>query len=203
MTFNKKTLNYRFPLWLTVIFFTLFSIPVLLVYEYLTLAKITGVISVVLTTMAIRYWLRVARHKTGVIDKVPLTKNDLFDLKRLFPYFKHLSNSEITVYKDKIGLVLSRNRFLDDKGEHLSKSTSIQLAFFIVLIDLKNPISLNNYLIIDSSSMISKSFNQDQTVIFYPLNQLLDEKNLFDLSFDELVKHHSIQKFEQTLRNPS
>jgi hypothetical protein len=203
MTFNKKTLNYRFPLWLTVIFFTLFSIPLLVLYEYLTLAKIAGVITVVLTTIAIRYWLIVARQKTGVIEKVPLTKNDLFDLKRLFPYFNHLSNSEITVYMDKIGLVLSRNRFLDDKGEHLSKSTSIQLAFFIVLIDLNNPISLNNCLIIDSSSIISKSFNQDQSVIYYPLCQLLDEKSLFDLSFDELVKHHSIQKFEQTLRNPS
>jgi hypothetical protein len=203
MTFNKKTLNYRFPLWLTVIFFTLFSIPILVVYEYLTLAKIAGVVTVVLTTIAIRYWLRVARQKTGVIDKVPLTKNDLFDLKRLFPYFNHLSNSEITVYKDKIGLVLSRNRFLDDKGEHLSKLNSIQLAFFIVLIDLKNPISINNCLIIDSSSIISQSFNQDQTVIYYPLGQLLDEKSLFDLSFDELVKQHSIQKFEQTLRNPS
>jgi hypothetical protein len=203
MTFNKKTLNYRFPLWLTVIFFTLFSIPILVVYEYLTLAKIAGVVTVVLTTIAIRYWLIVARQKTGVIDKVPLTKNDLFDLKRLFPYFNHLSNSEITVYKDKIGLVLSRNRFLDDKGEHLSKLNSIQLAFFIVLIDLKNPISINNCLIIDSSSIISQSFNQDQTVIYYPLGQLLDEKSLFDLSFDELVKQHSIQKFEQTLRNPS
>jgi hypothetical protein len=203
MTFNKKTLNYRFPLWLTVIFFTLVSIPVLVVYEYLSLAKIAGVVTVVLTTIAIRYWLRVARQKTGVIDKVPLTKNDLFDLKRLFPYFNHLSNSEMTVYKDKIGLVLSRNRFLDDKGEHLSKLNSIQLAFFIVLIDLKNPVSLNNCLIIDSSSIISKSFNQDQAVIYYPLNQLLDEKSLFDLSFDELVKQHSIQKFEQTIRNPS
>jgi hypothetical protein len=203
MTFNKKTLNYRFPLWLTVIFFTLFSIPILVVYEYLTLAKIAGVVTVVLTTIAIRYWLIVARQKTGVIDKVPLTKNDLFDLKRLFPYFNHLSNSEITVYKDKIGLVLSRNRFLDDKGEHLSKLNSILLAFFIVLIDLKNPISINNCLIIDSSSIISQSFNQDQTVIYYPLGQLLDEKSLFDLSFDELVKQHSIQKFEQTLRNPS
>jgi hypothetical protein len=203
MTFNKKTLNYRFPLWLTVIFFTLFSIPILVVYEYLSFAKIAGVITVVLTTIAIRYWLRIARQKTGVIDKVPLTKNDLFDLKRLFPYFNQLSNSEITVYKDKIGLVLSRNRFLDDKGEHLSKSNSIQLAFFIVLIDLKNPISINNCLIIDSSSIISKSFNQDQTVIYYPLGQLLDDKSLFDLSFDELVKQHSIQKFEQTLRNPS
>ena len=203
MTFNKKTLNYRFPLWLTVIFFTLFSIPLLVLYEYLTLAKIAGVITVVLTTIAIRYWLIVARQKTGVIEKDPLTKNDLFDLKRLFPYFNHLSNSEITVYMEKIGLVLSRNRFLDDKGEHLSKSTSIQLAFFIVLIDLNNPISLNNCLIIDSSSIISKSFNQDQSVIYYPLCQLLDEKSLFDLSFDELVKHHSIQKFEQTLRNPS
>jgi hypothetical protein len=203
MTFNKKTLNYRFPLWLTVIFFTLFSIPVLIVYNNYSLAKIAGVISVVLTTIAIRYWLRVARQKTGVMDKVPLTKNDLFDLKRLFSHFNQLSNSEITVYRDKIGLVLSRNRFLDDKGEHLSKLNSIHLAFFIVLIDLKNPISINNCLIIDSSSLILKSFNQDQTVIYYPLGQLLDEKSLFDLSFDELVKQHSIQKFEQTLRNPS
>ena len=33
MTFNKKTLNYRFPRWLTVISFVLFSAPFLIVFD--------------------------------------------------------------------------------------------------------------------------------------------------------------------------
>ncbi len=200
MTFNKKTLNYRFPLWLTVISFILFSVPFLIVFEYIIFAKIAGIITVILTTIAIRYWLYVARRNTGVIDKVPLTKNDLFDLKRLFPQFGQLSNSEFNIYKDKIGVVLSKVRFIDENGEHLSKLTSIQLALFIVLIDLKNPIVLNNHILIDSSLTPNISFNQNQTIIHYQLNQLLTEKELYNLGFDQLIYQNSILKLEQLLR---
>jgi len=202
MTFNEKTLNYRFPLWLTVIFFILFSIPILIVYGNLTLAKIAGVISVLLTAIAIRHWLHVARKNTGVIDKVPLTKNDLFDLKRLFPYFGQLSNSEVNIYRDKIGLVLSKVRFIDENGEHLSKLASIQLALFLVIIDLKKPITLNNYLFVDSELAPKISFDQNQTIIHYPLNQLLSEKVFYNLGFEELINQDSILKLDQILRKP-
>ncbi len=201
MTFNKKTLNYRFPLWLTVIFFTLFSVPLLIVYDNLTIAKFAGVITVVLTAIAIRHWSYVARKNTGVIDKVPLTKNDFFDLKRVFPYFGQLNNSEVNMFKDKIGLVLSKVRFIDENGEHLSKLASIQLALFIVIIDLKKPIIINNYLIIESTLVPKISFDQNQTIIHYPLSQLLTEKVLYNLGFEELINQDSILKLEQVLRN--
>ena len=154
MTFNKKKLNYRFPIWLTVIFFTLFSIPVLVYFDLLTLAKISGVLTVVLTPIALRFWMSVAKYKTESVSRVPITKNDIFDLKRIFPYFNQLSSNEQIELQDKIALTLARFRFINEFGEHYSKLNSIQIALFIVLTDSINLNNFKNCVILNSDTII-------------------------------------------------
>jgi len=197
MTFNTKTYSYRFPLWLTVIFLTLFSTPILILYNNITLAKIAGIVTVLLTTIAIRFWIRIARIKTGVIDKVPLTNNDLFDLKRTFPYFNNLSQNEMTIYKDKIGVVLSKIRFLEETGEHYSKLESIQLAFYIVLLDLVNLVGHKNSIIIINNEDRDFSSNENDTVIKYPIKAIIDDKSIGLLKFHNIKQHESIVAFTQ------
>ncbi len=191
MTFNKKTLNYRFPIWLTVIFFTLFSIPVLVFFDLLTLAKISGVFTVVLTSIALRFWMSVAKHKTETISRVPITKNDIFDLKRIFPYFNQLSLKEQIELQDKIALTLARFRFINEFGEHYSKLNSIQIALFIVLTDSVNLNNFKNCVILNSEINIDTLIDTN-SVYSYPLKTLIDEKLLGKISVLELSKHEKV-----------
>ncbi len=191
MTFNKKTLNYRFPIWLTVIFFTLFSIPVLVYFDLLTLAKIFGVVTVVLTSIALRFWMNVAKHKTETVSRVPITKNDIFDLKRIFPYFNQLSSNEQIELQDKIALTLARFRFVNESGEHYSKLNSIQIALFIVLTDSINLNNFKNCVILNSDTIIDTLKDAD-SVYSYPLKTLIDEKLIGKLSILELSQHEKV-----------
>ena len=191
MTFNKKTLNYRFPIWLTVIFFTLFSIPVLVYFDLLTLAKIFGVVTVVLTSIALRFWMNVAKHKTETVSRVPITKNDIFDLKRIFPYFNQLSSNEQIELQDKIALTLARFRFVNELGEHYSKLNSIQIALFIVLTDSINLNNFKNCVILNSDKIIDTLKDAD-SVYSYPLKTLIDEKLIDKTSILELSQHEKV-----------
>lgn len=191
MTFNKKTLNYRFPIWLTVIFFTLFSIPVLVYFDLLTLAKIFGVVTVVLTSIALRFWMNVAKHKTETVSRVPITKNDIFDLKRIFPYFNQLSSNEQIELQDKIALTLARFRFVNELGEHYSKLNSIQIALFIVLTDSINLNNFKNCVILNSDKIIDTLKDAD-SVYSYPLKTLIDEKLTGKLSILELSQQEKV-----------
>jgi hypothetical protein len=191
MTFNKKTLNYRFPIWLTVIFFTLFSIPVLVYFDLLTLAKIFGVVTVVLTSIALRFWMSVAKLKTESVSRVPITKNDIFDLKRIFPYFNQLSSNEQIELQDKIALTLARFRFINEFGEHYSKLNSIQIALFIVLTDSINLNNFKNCVILNSDTIIDTIKDAD-SVYSYPLKTLIDEKLIGKSSILELSKHEKV-----------
>lgn len=191
MTFNKKTLNYRFPIWLTVIFFTLFSIPVLVYFDLLALAKIFGVVTVVLTSIALRFWMNLAKHKTETVSRVPITKNDIFDLKRIFPYFNQLSSNEQIELQDKIALTLARFRFVNESGEHYSKLNSIQIALFIVLTDSINLNNFKNCVILNSDTIIDTLKDAD-SVYSYPLKTLIDEKLIGKLSILELSQHEKV-----------
>ncbi len=191
MTFNKKTLNYRFPIWLTVIFFTLFSIPVLVFFDLLTLAKISGVFTVVLTSIALRFWMSVAKHKTETISRVPITKNDIFDLKRIFPYFNQLSLKDQIELQDRIALTLARFRFINEFGEHYSKLNSIQIALFIALTDSVNLNNFKNCVILNSEINID-TLKDTNSVYSYPLKTLIDEKLLGKISVLELSQHEKV-----------
>jgi hypothetical protein len=200
MTSDKKSFNYRFPLWLTVIFFTLFSIPLFVFFGLLTLAKISGVLTVVLTSIALRYWMRIAKMKSENISRVPITKNDVFDLKRKFPFFNQLSSSKQIEMQDQIGLVLARFRFIDESGEHYSKLNSIQIAIYIVL---SNPLNLSNVkdCVIANSVIIIDKLNDKNLVYSFPLKEIVQENTLCLLSFNELSQQKLVKEFSNFISN--
>lgn len=200
MTSDKNSINYRFPLWLTVIFFTLFSIPLLVFFELLTLAKISGVLTVILTSIALRYWMRVAKLKSENISRVPITKNDIFDLKRKFLYFNQLPTNKQIEIQDQIGLVLARFRFIDEAGEHYSKSDSIQLALYIVL---SNPSNLSNIknCVIANSVTINDKLNEFNSVYSFPLKEIIEDNATCLLNFNELSQHKLVKELSSFVNN--
>jgi len=131
MIFNEIK-NYRFPLWLTVFLLLLISIPFFIYQENYSLAKILGVLLVCSITIALRYWFAVAKNRNNVVARVVLNQNDLFDLERDFKPFVNYSKESKKVIIHRIGILLSKVRFVGSDDLLLNRRESIQVAFIYI-----------------------------------------------------------------------
>jgi hypothetical protein len=86
MNQNKNRVNYRFPLWLTVIFLLLILVPCAILTNQIVLAKISGLVCLLVVIVALRFWFRAAKLNSNTRDRVLINANDWFDLERLYPY---------------------------------------------------------------------------------------------------------------------
>lgn len=199
---NNQSFNYRFPVWLTVIFFTLFSIPILIVYNNILIAKIVGVITVVLTSIAIRYWMRIARLKSGTSSRVLLTNNDLFDMKRKYSFLKEMTNTDFIALRDRVGVVLSRCKFIDELGNHYSKEESIHLSLYIGIDNHLEMILNNDVIFMNSETKLIKQEN-NCVVFFYPIRILMQDDLLFSSKHETLKQVISNLEFVQYIKKSS
>ncbi len=131
MIFNKIK-NYRFPLWITVFLLLLISIPFFIFQGNYTLAKVLGVLLVCSITIALRYWFAVAKNRNNVVARVILNKNDLFDLERDFKSFVNYDNESKKIIIHRIGIMLSKVRFIGPDNLLLNRRESIRMAFIYI-----------------------------------------------------------------------
>lgn len=197
---NNQNFNYRFPVWLTVIFFTLFSIPVLIYYNNITLAKVAGVLTVILTSIALRYWMRIARLKSGSSYRVILSKNDVFDMKRKYKFINELSASKLIELKDRVGVVLSQAKFIDKNGKHYSKAESIHISLYIALDENINLEAFKNFIFINDlqSNVV---IIQQSTIINYPLDIVLNDFSICTFDLDQINTRVSSMEFNSFIIN--
>mgnify|MGYP000215068656 CR=1 FL=1 len=66
MNQNKNRVNYRFPFWLTVIFLLLILIPFAILSDKMILAKISGLLCLLVVIIAMRFWFHAAKLNSGV-----------------------------------------------------------------------------------------------------------------------------------------
>lgn len=132
MVFNKIT-EYRFPFWIAVFSFLLISIPFsVMVLENLPLAKVLGAMLVILLLVALRFWFSVARNRNNIVPRVVLNKNDLFDLNKDFSSFKSISSEDKDIILNRIGILLSRVKFVNGNNQLLERREAIQTAYIYV-----------------------------------------------------------------------
>jgi len=131
MFFNEIK-NYRFPLWLTVFLLLLISIPFFIFQENYAMAKVSGIVLVCSITIALRYWFAVAKNRNNVVARVILNKNDLFDLERDFKPFINYDNESKKIVINRIGILLSKVRFVGPNDLLLDRRESIQMAFIYI-----------------------------------------------------------------------
>ena len=132
MVFNKIT-EYRFSFWIAVFSFLLIIIPFsVMVLGNLYLAKISGAVLVILLLVALRFWFSVARNRNNIVPRVVLNKNDLFDLNKDFSSFKSISSEDKDIVLNRIGILLSRVKFVDDNNQLLDRREAIQTAYIYV-----------------------------------------------------------------------
>lgn len=129
MAFIKLT-HYRFSLWIAVFSLLLVAIPLsIMVFNELALAKFFGILLVILLLIALRFWFAVSRNRNNIIPVVVLNKNDMFDLMRDFRSFDKLSASVKDILINRIGILLSKVKLVNDQHELLERRKAIQLAY--------------------------------------------------------------------------
>lgn len=186
MDSNQIRRNYRFPLWITVIFLLLILIPVSIVSNVIVLAKISGVLCLLTVVFAMRFWFRVAKQNAGHQDRVVINYNDWFDLQRTYPCIKQWEKSDIRALKDRIGILLASVEFRKTKNELSSRAEAIQQAFQYAVFywGEEYPNMEDTYLYIDG----------DNHLVFSSVSNHEDSKKLtlgFDQSFSSVNDLHA------------
>lgn len=103
-----------------------------MVIENLQLAKIFGSVLVILLIIALRFWFSVARNRNNIVPRVVLNKNDLFDLNKDFSSFKSISAEDKDIVLSRIGILLSRVKFVNGNNQLLDRREAIQTAYIYV-----------------------------------------------------------------------
>ena len=99
------------------------------------LAKFFGFMLVVLLIVALRIWFSVARNRNNIVPRVILNKNDIFDLKKDFKDFSSLNLIEQDIIINRIGVLLSKVKFVDGSNALLEKRNAIRVAYVYVCLN--------------------------------------------------------------------
>ncbi len=124
----------RFLPFLVPIILLLIAIPSLLYIEVNGLAKIVGVVMVVLTSIALRFWLYRANKQRGRGAIVKLTANDRYVLDANLSFYKSLGSSDKKRLEERIGLMLAELDFDRFDGKAVGKDECIAFAVLLSLI---------------------------------------------------------------------
>ena len=121
----------RFLPFLAPIITLLVFIPILLLVELNQFAKILGVVMVLITTFALRYWLYRANRLGQDTPKVKLNVNDKFFLESSLPIYKGMNSSAKKIFEERLGRVLAEVDF--DRKDRKQVSRDEGLAFAALL----------------------------------------------------------------------
>ena len=200
-SFASEKISYRFPLWLTVIFLTLFSVPLFVLSNQILFAKIFGLVSLIVVIIALRFWLRITRLNSNRLERVVLNKNAIFDLERKYPFLRSLSIKERTVLFHRTGLLLAEVKFIS--GDEFSDfNIASEVAFNIALLIFESPyINLNGLVVQLEDSQIN---SKDVLVLKFPSEfPQIEKSSNFSIYKGALNSSAFGMKLKEALRNQS
>ena len=77
-------------------------------YGYYLIAKLVGVITVVVLSLALRIWMYRTKKEYNPIERVRINLNDRFWLSKHIPFYNHLSNTDKIIFEDRVSIFLSK-----------------------------------------------------------------------------------------------
>lgn len=129
----------KFIPWIILFFVLVCAVPVLLNYQQVVPAKVVGVILILLTTIALRIWLRRALKKKLSQDAVKFNVNHRYYLSEISPVYKGLQGAEKKVLEKRMGKLLSDLQFDDTTREELHVDDLLAYALIQILAVYKEP----------------------------------------------------------------
>jgi Mlc titration factor MtfA (ptsG expression regulator) len=99
--------HFGFRKWIILFVLLLAAVPALIVLHQIVWAKLTGILVVVLTAVAIRRWLFQATKAKNKPGKIALNTNDRFWFSEHIPFYNRLSRADKKCFEDRVGLFLA------------------------------------------------------------------------------------------------
>ncbi|MDH4474825.1 MAG: hypothetical protein QE487_19625 [Fluviicola sp.] len=167
----------RFLPWLVPITILLIGVPALLMLKVVAFAKIAGVIMVVLTTVAIRFWLHSANKLRTKGVKVKFTVNERYFLNEYFPLYKSLPPKDRNTLEEKAGLLLAEIAFdrFDRKDAGKDECLALAMLLAVVVYSLPYKNALGKIVVFKEDSAPEIAFQGQQPVLFVSEKALKDK----------------------------
>ena len=169
----------RFLPWLIPIVCLLIAIPSLLLLKVVMLAKVIGVIMIVLTTVAIRFWLHRANKIRTRGEKVKFTINERYFLNEHFPLYKKLSAYDRNKLEERVGLMLAEISFDRFDGKEVGKEECIAFSCIVAILVLELPYQTcsNKIVVFKEETDPEIRLQLEQPVLFISESQLMNVLN--------------------------
>lgn len=121
--------------WIIIFALLLISVPVLIIVEYVLLAKLIGIVLVVLVTIAIRFWVGRANKMTKATTVIKLNADNRFIIDKYYPSYKSMSNKERLEFESEIIYLLQHVLFDDAQNEVINSDDCL---IFCLLLKYNN-----------------------------------------------------------------
>ncbi|MES2557959.1 MAG: hypothetical protein V4604_17520 [Bacteroidota bacterium] len=167
----------RFIPWLLPITILLIGVPVLLMLEVVAFAKIAGIIMVILTTVAIRFWLHNANKLRTKGSKVKFTINERYFLNEYFPLYKSLPAKDRNALEEKAGLLLAEISFDRFDRKDAGKDECLAFAMLLAVTIYEQPYksALGKVVVFKEETTAEIQFQGEQPVLFVSESELKDK----------------------------
>jgi len=166
----------KFLGWLVLFFLLLTSIPVLLFTGWIVPAKVLGVITVLLLSFSVRFWLYKTKKEFDPQERIRLNLNDRFWMKREFSFYNQMSSADKKIFEDRVGVLLSKIPICDSSGELIKdRVLALRVAANVVI----NCWDVGQYMSIMPSAVILESEIWDEQMM-----SLKSQEGVIVLSMD-------------------
>ncbi len=172
--------------WITALFVLIFSVPLFIYSDLIILAKLSGVLSILVLLVALSFWKQVSRKRNKIKDRVVLTVNEVYWIDKHIFWFKLLSREEQKIIKNRIGIFLSYTKIVDGDED---KSRLLYLALFDTLFFWEDV--QPNY--------------QGKLITVKIIDALIFERtdNGYEISYEYIINIFSLLHFVDTTKNLS
>lgn len=135
--------------WIIIFALLLISVPLLLISGHVFLAKLLGIVLVVLVSVAIRFWVGRANKMTKATTVIMLNADNRFVIDKYYPAYKSMSSKERLEFESEIIYLLQQVLFDDNQKEAINSDDCL---IFCLLLKYNN--------------IPSNSFKQPLQVVF-------------------------------------
>lgn len=123
-------MSNRFLGWLIWFAGCLVSVPVLIMFNQIGLAKVIGVLTVISLVIALRIWLNRSKKEFNPIEIIKINANDRFYLKSICAIYNSFSNADKLAFESRIGLFLAKSKVYSQSD--LSREDYIKISALFV-----------------------------------------------------------------------
>ena len=162
--------------WILLFFFLLLAIPILLLNGSTVAAKLLGVVTVLVLSFSVRFWLYQTKKAYNPKERIRISLNDRFWMNKEISSYNSMSVADKRIFEDRIGILLSKVPICLSSGELLHDR---QIAFKVAAFVLKDAGGTDEFPFNLPSALILESGRWDEN-----MKTLSNQPNVKVLSID-------------------